>query len=307
MTMKLRIGTRGSKLALWQANFVKSSLLSIYPSLEVEIAIIKTSGDINLKDNLSLIGGKGVFVKEIEEALLADEIDIAVHSLKDVPSVLPDGLCIGSVMKRHNPFDAFISKSSLSIEKLPPDSVVATGSERRKYQLLNSYPHLKVVPIRGNVDTRLKKLHSENLDGIVLAAAGLERLGLDYQITQVFDSVVMVPSPCQGIIGIECRSGDSEILKHINNLKDRNTDLCATVERTFLKTFGGDCTVPLGCYSFIEGSEIKAVSVFIDIKKNGIYKRNSKADINNVGDLGRSLAIELKKDIERKGGLKSPQ
>lgn len=299
MTMKLRIGTRGSRLALWQANFVKSALLSKIPSLEIAVVKIRTTGDKNTGDNLSEIGGKGVFVKEIEEALLDNRIDIAVHSLKDVPSFLPEGLLIASVLKRHNPYDAFISASGKKIDELSPKSVVATGSERRKFQLLDIYPDLKVVPIRGNVDTRLKKLQTMNLDGLILAAAGLQRLGLDSHITQIFEPDRMVPSPCQGIIGIECREGDNEILDCLDKIKDSNTSVCAAVERTFLQTFGGDCTVPVGCYSFIDGDQISASSVFIDVKRNKIYKKNIRTDLENYDKLGSEMALELKNKVKR--------
>lgn len=295
--MKLRIGTRGSKLALWQAEFVKSGLLAFFPSLETRIIKIRTTGDINLSDNLSQIGGKGVFVKEIEEALLDKRIDIAVHSLKDVPSVLPEGLCIGSVLKRHNPFDAFISKKSVTIDNMPPGSVVATGSERRKYQLLKSYPELKVVPVRGNVDTRLRKLQDENLDALVLAAAGLERLGLESEITQIFDTELMVPSPCQGIIGIECRTDDENTLGFLEKLTDKNTAYCADLERSFLKSFGGDCTVPLGCFSTIDGRHINAKAVYVDIDQNRIIRKEKRALIEEAAATGISLSESIKNEL----------
>ncbi len=291
--MKLRIGTRGSKLALWQAGFVKSELLAQFPSLEIELNIIKTTGDINLKADLSEIGGKGVFVKEIEEALLKGEIDIAVHSLKDVPSVLPKGLVIASVLKRHNPFDVFISSNSLRIEQLSAGAKVATGSHRRKFQLLSKFPDLDVVSIRGNIDTRLKKIETENLDGIILAAAGLERLGLNSKITQTFSLKEMVPSPCQGIIGIECREKDKKVIGYISQIEDEKTKICAGLERSFLITFGGDCSVPLGCYSFIKNENIEATAIFIETEQNKIYKKTSTGNIYDYKKLGVSLGNEL--------------
>lgn len=295
--MKLRIGTRGSKLALWQAEFVKSGLLSFFPSLETQIVKIKTTGDLNLRDSLSQIGGKGVFVKEIEEALLDKRIDLAVHSLKDVPSVLPEDLCIGSVLKRHNPFDAFISKKSVTIDKMPAGSVVATGSDRRKYQLLKSYPELKVVPIRGNVDTRLGKLQKDKLDALVLAAAGLERLGLESVITQIFDTDMMVPSPCQGIIGIECRTGDYNTLNLLEKLQDVNTRYCADLERSFLKSFGGDCTVPLGCYSNVDRRYIEATAIYVNVDNNRIIKKKERALACEAVDVGIKLSEWIKMEL----------
>lgn len=298
--MKLRIGTRGSKLALWQANFVKSELLQKFPSLRTEVIPIKTTGDVKLESDLSEIGGKGVFVKEIELALLEDKIDIAVHSLKDVPSILPENLTIGSVLKRHNPFDVFISKTSLSIGELPPESKVATGSLRRKFQVLFNFPQLNIVSIRGNIDTRLKKLDSENLDGIILAAAGLERLGLNSKITQTFTLEQMVPSPCQGIIGIECRAKDIEVLEHISKIEDKNTRICAELERSFLKTFGGDCSVPLGCYSTIESEIINATAIFVDTEERKLFKKKTSGIINEYKNLGVRLANDLIQGSENK-------
>lgn len=297
--MKLRIGTRGSKLALWQADFVKSELLKKLPSLKIEIIPIKTTGDLNLESDLSEIGGKGVFVKEIELALLNDEIDIAVHSLKDVPSILPDGLTIGSVLKRHNPFDVFVSKNSMILENLPPEAKIATGSLRRKFQLLSSFPQLNVVSIRGNIDTRLKKIDSENLDGIILAAAGLERLGLTSKITHTFTLEQMVPSPCQGIIGIECRKDDIEVLDYISKIEDKNTRICADLERSFLKTFGGDCSVPLGCYSAIENQIITASAIFIDSEEKRLFKRKVAGNVSEYENLGVGLANYLIQDYEK--------
>ena len=202
---KLRIGTRGSRLALRQARLVETELCAVFPSLETEIREIKTSGDINSEENISGMGGKGIFVKEIEQKLLSCEIDIAVHSMKDMPSLLPDGLVIGSVLRREDPRDVFVSADSRTLEQLQGKGRVGTGSIRRTAQLLFRFPDLKVVPIRGNVDTRLRKILSEELDGIILAAAGLNRLGLSERITQHLAQNYMVPAPCQGIIAIECR------------------------------------------------------------------------------------------------------
>ena len=288
--MKLRIGTRGSKLALWQANFVKNQLSKRFSNLDIDIVIIKTTGDTNLKENLSEIGGKGVFVKEIEESILNNNIDIAVHSLKDLPSILPTELKICSYLKRNNPYDAFISKDNTPIEKLKDGAVVATGSLRRKNQLIHKYPHINVVPIRGNIDTRLRKLENEDYDGLILAAAGLERLGLDDTITQLFDLDIMIPSPCQGIIAVESRSNNYQINELLSGINDEETKICACFERSFLKKFGGDCSLPIGCYSRIKNNEIHGISVFIDNDTNYIVRKSISGDVYKYLELGEMLA-----------------
>ncbi|NIP31770.1 MAG: hydroxymethylbilane synthase [Candidatus Dadabacteria bacterium] len=291
--MMLRIGTRGSKLALWQANFVAQEIRNHLPDLSIDIKTIKTTGDINLSDSLSEIGGKGVFVKEIEEALLSKEIDIAVHSLKDVPSNLPDGLIIGSVLKRHNPKDCLVSKNGFEIDDLPEGAKVGTGSLRRKYQLQSISPKISVLPIRGNVDTRLKKLFSGEFDAIVLASAGLERLGLESNISQYFEIDEIIPAPCQGIIGIECRENDDNTLSIISEVNDNNTEITANLERSFLKTFGGDCTIPLGCYSSIRKSEISVDAIFIDVDNSFMFKEKMTGNINEYEIIGEKVAKTL--------------
>ena len=224
----LRIGTRGSRLALWQANFIKTEINSKFPDIQIEIEIISTEGDKLTNTPLSEIGGKGVFVKDIEKALLAKKIDIAVHSMKDMPSVLPDGLIIGAVTKRKHPADALVSKDNLMLQDLKPGSRVGTGSLRRKAQIIHHYPDIDVVPIRGNVDTRLKKLETEGLDAVVLAVAGLQRMGFGERISQVIDTEILIPAPGQGIVAVESRSGDkktNEILNSLNDLESLSESL----------------------------------------------------------------------------------
>lgn len=290
---KLRIGTRGSRLALFQARLVETELRTAFPSLETEIKEIKTLGDINPKEDISRIGGKGIFVKEIEQSLLSDEIDIAVHSMKDMPSVLPDGLVIGSVLKREDPRDVFVSADGRTLEQLQGEGRVGTGSIRRKAQLLFRFPELKVVPIRGNVDTRLKKIFSEDLDGIVLAAAGLNRLGLSERITQHLSQDHMVPAPCQGIIAIECRKDDKETRNLISAITHPDTETVATFERSFLETFGGDCQIPLGCCAQVHLGRISADSVFVDMEKKAIFRSAWKCDAEKASAEGSLMAKDL--------------
>ena len=292
---KLRIGTRGSRLALRQARLVETELRAVFPSLETEITEIKTSGDINLKADISRIGGKGIFVKEIEQSLLSGETDIAVHSMKDMPSVLPDGLVTGSVLRREDPRDVFVSADGRSLEQLRGEGRVGTGSIRRRSQLLFRFPGLEVVPLRGNVDTRLRKIFSEGLDGIVLAAAGLNRLGLSERITQYLARDCMVPAPCQGIIAIECRENDAETRKFISAITHPDTETAAAFERSFLETFGGDCQVPLGCCAQVRLGKISADSVFIDMEKKAVFRNTWKCDAEKASAEGYLMARDLMK------------
>lgn len=295
--MMLRIGTRGSKLALWQANFVKSQIQKKFPKLNIEIVVIKTTGDINLSDPLSEIGGKGVFVKEIEDTLLKNNIDIAVHSLKDVPSVLPEGLIITCYLKRHDPRDCLISKNGLSLTELPKDSVIGTGSLRRKHQFLAKFTDFTVKSIRGNIDTRINKLNTDEYDAIILAAAGLERLGLSHKVTEFFDSEFMIPSPCQGIIGIECRESDSDTVSILEEINDLNTENAANLERSFLRTFEGDCTLPIGCYAEINNDIISAKSVYVDVSEGRNVKKSTQGNVSDSVLLGQNLAESILSEI----------
>ena len=294
---KLKIGTRGSRLALYQARLVETELHAVFPSLETEITEIKTSGDINFEEDISLIGGKGIFVKEIEQSLLSGKIDIAVHSMKDMPSALPGGLVIGSVLKREDPRDVFVSADGRTLEQLRGKGRVGTGSIRRRAQLLFRFPNLEVVPIRGNVDTRLRKIFSENLDGIVLAAAGLNRLGLSERITQHLAQDYMVPAPCQGIIAIECRKDDVETRNLISAITHPDTATVATFERSFLETFGGDCQIPLGCCAQMHLGRISADSVFIDMEKKSIFRKTWKCDSKKASAEGSLMARDLMKQV----------
>ncbi len=289
----LKVGTRGSKLALWQASFVKSLLLKHLPGISVQISIIKTSGDKMPVSALSEIGGKGVFVKEIEEALLSGEIDVAVHSLKDLPSQLPGGLHIGAVSERSHPEDAVVSRKNCPLDDLPPGSRVGTGSIRRKTQLLHFYPHLEVVPIRGNVDTRISKLYAQDLDAVVLARAGLSRMDLEHKISQILDPGVFIPAPGQGIIAMESRTDDEYVNDRLSNINHPETWHESLLERSFLKHLGGDCNVPAGCYARVLGDRISAVGFVADGFEKGFAAakvEGLRAEAEVLGeDLGKRL------------------
>jgi len=291
MRRAFRIGTRGSKLALWQANFISSLISEKYPELRTEIQIIKTTGDTMLSSPLSEIGGKGVFVKEIEEALLSQKIDIAVHSMKDVPTILPEGLCIGAVAKRHDPRDVLISKDGLTLSKLPEGARVGTGSLRRASQLLHNRPGVKIVSIRGNVDTRIRKLReSDEYDAIVLAMAGLQRMGLGEEVTEIIAPEVMMPAPGQGIIAIECREDDVETMGITRAINHTETEYQAISERAFLLRLGGDCNVPVGCYALLSMDSINLRGIISSPDGKVIIKKEANGPVDEALELGGHLA-----------------
>lgn len=249
MTRKiLRIATRNSPLALWQANHIRAELIQRWPELVIELLPMTTSGDQFLKDKLLAIGGKGLFVKELEEALLDKRADLAVHSMKDVPASAPDGLSLAAICKRHNPFDALISPIYPSLNELPLNAVVGTSSLRRQSQLLAMRPDLKILPLRGNIHTRLAKLDSGEFDAIVLAVSGLERMELGHLITEVLSDDIMLPACGQGALGIECRTDDAELHAIIAPLNHTLSALCVNTERHVNALLGGNCHVPLAVY-----------------------------------------------------------
>ncbi|MCX8117371.1 MAG: hydroxymethylbilane synthase [Desulfobacterota bacterium] len=251
---ELKIGTRGSPLALFQANWVKERLEARHPGLKVSLIRIKTTGDKIQNAPLSRIGGKGLFVKEIEEALLAKEIDLAVHSIKDVPTELPDGLHLAAITLREDPRDAFVSREGVRLKDLPPGAKIGTSSLRRQAQLLHFRPDLKLIPLRGNLDTRLKKLAKGDLDGIVLASAGLRRLGLLERATEILSTEISLPAIGQGALGIETRKGDEGVEEKIRFLNDRDSSLAVLAERSFLRRLEGGCQVPIAAFAQVVGS-----------------------------------------------------
>lgn len=244
----IRIATRQSPLALWQANHVREMLLKQWPNLIIELLPMVTSGDQFLKDKLLAVGGKGLFVKELEEALLDNRADLAVHSTKDMPAELPKGLKLAVICKRENPFDAFISEKYPSLEALPHQAIVGTASLRRQSQLLAYRPDLKVKTLRGNINTRLAKLESGEYQAIILAASGLERMEFTDSITQVLTAEIMLPACGQGALCIECRSDDELIQQIIAVLNDPVSAICVQTERMVNAQLGGNCHVPLAVF-----------------------------------------------------------
>lgn len=255
MKQRWILGTRGSKLALTQTEIVKSRLSALYPSWSFDVRIIKTTGDSVWNTPLYLIGQKGLFVKEIEEALVRGEIDIAVHSIKDLPTELSDGLILGAVLEREDPRDALLSKRRTSIDKLPDGARVGTSSMRRRSQLLAFNDTFEVVPLRGNVDTRVRKLHEQDLDAIVLAWAGVKRMGYADQVSEILPLEVMVPAGGQGAIGIETRHKE-EVLEALRPLNHEVSAFEVDVERRIQKSLGGGCSVPFGVNTSVLGDQI---------------------------------------------------
>lgn len=263
MTQTITIGTRGSQLALWQAEYVKKCLNSHFSDLEISLQIIKTTGD--RIQNRSLIGlGKGVFTREIEVALLDGTVDLAVHSMKDLPTKLPDGLCIGAIPSREDPRDVLVSASGLSLEKLPEKAQIGTTSPRRRAQLNFLRPDLTVVGVRGNLDTRLRKLQETDLDGLILAAAGIKRLVGEETITEYFEVDTMVPAPGQGALGIEIREDDNRMREFLRPINDGDTELAIAAERAVLSGLGGGCQVPIGVYASIKAGDLAIVGMVAD-------------------------------------------
>ena len=293
MYNSLVIGTRGSQLALWQAQFVKDQLERLFPDLEVNLKIIKTTGD-TLQDR-SLVGlGKGVFTKEIENALLAGEIDLAVHSLKDLPTQLPEGLCIAAIPSREDPRDVLITASGLPLEDLINGATIGTTSPRRKAQLLYMRQDLQVVDVRGNIDTRLRKLDETGLDGIVLAAAGINRLRKPEVITQFFDVERMVPAVGQGALAIEARQGDTALEPLLEPLNDQETAAEVTAERTLLASLGGGCQVPIGGYAKHVDGELSLIGVVCHPEGALRIVKSAKGELTAAQQLGEVVAERLR-------------
>ncbi len=293
MGKTLKIGTRGSKLALWQANWVKSALNTRHPSLSVDLVIIKTKGDKILDVPLAKVGGKGLFVKEIEEALLNGRIDLAVHSMKDMPSEIPKGLCIGAIPERENPQDVLISKKGLLLSQLEPGARIGTSSLRRAAQLLRARPDLRVFPLRGNLDTRLKKLETENLDAIVLAAAGVKRLGLENRITEFLDENIMLPAVGQGALCIEIRQNDPEVAPMVAKLEHRQTRTIIMGERAFLNRLEGGCQVPIAAHGKIDNTRFTLCGLVATVDGKTLIKETFSGPEGSSETIGVELADHL--------------
>jgi len=293
LRMHLRVGTRGSKLALAQTDWVIQKLKTFFPEIEVEKVIIKTTGDKILDAPLSKIGGKGLFVKEIEEVLLRGEIDFAVHSMKDVPSLVPQGLEVSIIPERESPFDVWISEYE-TLEKVRANAKIGTSSLRRLCQLKRLRPDLVIEPLRGNVDTRLRKLREGLYDGIVLAEAGLKRLGLQVKYRRFYLDE-MIPAVGQGALGIEIRSEDKKVKEILKVLHCEKTAIAVKAERAFLKTLEGGCQVPLGAHAYFENGSLIITGFIGDPEGKRFYRETLRGDPSEPEKLGETLARELLK------------
>ena len=293
MGKTIKIGTRGSKLALWQANWVKSVLTPLHASLSFEIVIIKTKGDKILDVPLAKVGGKGLFVKEIEDALLNGHIDIAVHSMKDMPAEIPDGLCIGAIPKRETPLDVLISKDGLLLTELKPNARIGTSSLRRAAQLLLVRPDLVILPLRGNIDTRLGKLETKNLDAIILAAAGLKRLGFENRITEHLDENIMLPAAGQGALCVEIRQDDPEVGPIVGALEHQPTKVIVMGERAFLNRLEGGCQVPIAAHGKIKEDKFILCGLVAALDGTTVIKDTISGPVDSSEMIGLKLADRL--------------
>ena len=278
---------------MWQANWIKEQLESQHPDIPVEIVIIKTSGDKIQDVPLAKIGGKGLFVKELEEALLRKDVDFAVHSMKDMPIKFPFALCIASVTKRENPFDALISRNNIKLNDLPKGAKIGTGSLRRASQLLHYRPDLNLIPLRGNVETRIKKLETEGLDAIILATAGLIRLGWGDKISEIISPEILLPAMGQGAVGIEARKHDVDNQILLADMDDENTHLALDAERAVVTQLEGGCNVPIGAFATIEGNEMTLRGLVASLDGKTLYKKELKGDKVNAVALGNAMGNAL--------------
>ncbi len=289
----LRIGTRASVLALTQSEWVKGQIEARLPEVTVELVHISTKGDRILDVPLAKIGGKGLFVKEIEDALLQNDIDLAVHSMKDVPTVLPAGLHIGLIPVREESRDAFVSTRYANLEALPNGAIVGTSSLRRKAQLLALRPDLQLRDLRGNVGTRLQKMDDGEFDAIILAGAGLNRLGLRARIAELLAPTEMLPAIAQGALGIELRQKDRELLDALYFLHDRATAIPVAAERAFLTRLEGGCQVPIGAHATLQGETLTLTGLIASVDGKELLQETRQASSAAAAQLGKGLAEEL--------------
>ncbi|MDO4178080.1 MAG: hydroxymethylbilane synthase [Phascolarctobacterium sp.] len=293
MKAKLTIGTRQSLLALWQSNYIAARLREEYPDCKVVLKKIVTKGDRILDVPLAKIGGKGLFTKEIEQELIDGTIDLAVHSLKDMPTVLPEGLCLTAITSRANVGDAFVSNKYNGFAELPQGAVLGTSSLRRKAQLLAARSDLQVVDLRGNVDTRLRKLDEGQMDAIILAAAGLERLGYGARIKEIIPPSVCLPAVGQGALAIETREADKEVREMLAFLNDEGTKQATDAERAFLGLVEGGCQVPIGVHADVLNGEIKIEAIIAELDGKKILRDTINGKASDAIELGQALGKKM--------------
>ncbi|MFQ6082863.1 MAG: hydroxymethylbilane synthase [Candidatus Aminicenantia bacterium] len=290
---KFRIGTRGSKLALWQANWIKEKIENIFKDIECETVPIKTTGDKFFNVRLFEQSDKGFFTKEIEEALINKKIDIAVHSLKDLPTEIPEELEIGAVTKRETPNDVLISKEKKTLKDLPKGAKIGTSSLRRKSQLLNFRNDLIIVDLRGNLDTRIRKLNTTDLDGIVIAYAGVKRLGFEDLISEMISFEIVLPAIGQGALAVEIRKNDEEVYNIVKDLNHKESCQVISAERSFMKRLHGGCQIPVGAYGFINNNILTLEGMISNLDGTRIIRKKVQGKSEEAGLIGIKLAEEI--------------
>ena len=291
--MKILVGTRGSQLALTQAESVRVQIAQLLPADEVQLEVVKTLGDHLSASDATGSGGEppqGLFTKELDEALLSGKIRAAIHSLKDVPTILPSGIGYGALLKREDPRDALVSKSGFKFFDLPAGSRVGTSSPRREAQIRAARKDLKVMPLRGNVDTRLRKLREDEYEAIVVAAAGLKRMGREGEATELLPPEVILPAPAQGVLCVTLRQEDREFLKALEALNHTPTRICAEAERAFLRTLQGGCRVPVGALASIDGETLLLSGVIANPNGEEILRHSQNGHVDHPKELGEALA-----------------
>jgi len=289
----IRLGTRKSQLALWQAHYVRDALTRLHPDLRVELVTMTTEGDRILDRSLAKVGGKGLFIKELEQGLLENRTDIAVHSMKDVTATLPPGLHLSVVCEREDPRDAFISNRYATLDALPQGARVGTSSLRRQCQLRAAYPHFEIVTLRGNVNTRLAKLDAGEFDAILLAVAGIKRLGMEERIRQRLDPSVSLPAVGQGAVCIECRESDAATNEFLAPLNHRETQICVTAERAMNAHLEGGCQVPIGGYAELHGDQLHLRGLVGEPDGSRLLRAELRGPAMQAEQLGAQLAQQL--------------
>lgn len=298
--MKIIVGSRGSQLALTQTKLIVNELSKLNPNVDFEIKVIKTKGDKIQDIPLDKMNDKGIFVKEIEEQLISYEIDMAVHSMKDMPTKMDERLVFPVIPKREDPRDALILKNNLKLEDLSmlETMLIGTGSKRRSYQFKAFYPKAEFEPIRGNIDTRINKLHTQKLDGIILAASGLKRISRENEISHYFDEKTMVPAPCQGILALQTRTNDYQVIAVLSKVEDRCSRIQYIAERAYLEEIEGGCHAPVGAYCEINGDKITIYAVYGDEQGSKLIRDDITGATDNADELGRTLAKKMKRALE---------
>ena len=289
----IRIATRQSPLALWQAEHVAELLVRAFPGLKTQLVKMVTRGDKILDAPLAKVGGKGLFVKELEQGMLENLADIAVHSMKDVPVDFPEGLHLAAILLREDPTDAFVSNRYLTLNELPPNARIGTSSLRRQCQIKEKFPDAEVIPLRGNVNTRLSKLDAGDYDAIILASAGLKRLGMAERITQSLDTSVSLPAIGQGAIGIECRVDDLEINEILQTLHDAETGLCVSAERAMNARLSGGCQVPIAGFAQLQGGQIAMRGLVGNPDGSVLYRAERTGGLDQGESIGQLIAEDL--------------